>query len=136
MRKLLATMGIAAGLLAPAEASAQQLSAPIPAAQPVWTVPASPTLTPSTTARQVAPDIAGAVADSVAHGGSDWLAGGIAGAILVGGIWAVGVSQLGDGHPGAGKIVLGFVIGASIGFPIGALVGGNIPSGQPDSPSP
>lgn len=127
---------LASALILPfGNAHAQQLTAPIPATQPAWTVPSTSALKPPSTQLQLAPDRAGAVADSAGHGGSDWLAGGIAGAILVGGIWALGVSQLGDGHPGAGKVLLGFVVGASIGFPIGALIGGNIPSGRPDPPA-
>lgn len=128
MRKLLVTMGIAAGLLVPAGASAQQPTVPILPTQPTWMALTLPALTPSMTAQQVTPEISGAVADSVGHGGSEWLAAGIGGALLAGGILAAAAWEYGDPRPGFGGMLRTFGFGATIGFSLGALIGGQVPA--------
>jgi len=103
-------------------AQAQQFNQPILPARSVWIVTDAPALPPSPAAGHVSDS----VTDSVSASGSEWLSGGIAGAIIVGALWAAAAWESGDEHPGVGKVLLGFAFGASIGFPIGALIGGQV----------
>lgn len=56
-----------------------------------------------------------------------WLEGGIFGGVAMGAFGMTLASGLGEGHTTTAGKVVAFLMGASVGFPVGALIGGQFP---------
>ena len=55
-----------------------------------------------------------------------WLEGGLIGGVVMG-VFTIGLAGLGEGHTSTAGHAMAFLIGASVGFPVGSLIGGQFP---------
>ena len=97
-------------LLAPTRMPAQRLPQPL--------LPYNATLSTSR---------AGTLIDSVPITPTYWLEGGVIGALGLGILAAIGFHGLCESRNCAGAVIGGAALGAAVGFPVGALIGGQFP---------